>query len=214
MKTKAILILVCVGLLTSCAGKFSVMKRRYNKGYYVSHSGDRKQQLKPEARKNERLNRPETTTPETFAKSVFKRDPDLQPGNRVVNALPASENVISQHPGLQEPRQQREKETFASTRDLSTTRHEIMALSQLLIGAKKDLVNSGSDSDVNLVLLVILAILIPPLAVYLKNKSIDKWFWITLILSLLGFMGLFFVYGGLFWLAAVVIAILYVLDAL
>src|SRR4051812_9065904 len=42
MKTKSILILICIGLMTSCSSKFGVMKRRYNKGFYVSVSHDTK----------------------------------------------------------------------------------------------------------------------------------------------------------------------------
>jgi uncharacterized membrane protein YqaE (UPF0057 family) len=208
MKTKAILMLICIGMLTSCAGKFGVMKRRYNKGYYVSHSSDPKQQHKPEARKTERDHKAGIAATESFAKTTSSQDPDLQI-NRSVSALPATAqsgtNTRSKHSV---------NKVVASTETLKSQKQQIRALSKQLMGANKDLINSGSDSDVNLVLLIILAILIPPLAVYLKNKTIDKWFWITLILSLLGFFGLFFVYGGLFWLAAAVIAILYVLDAL
>jgi len=75
----------------------------------------------------------------------------------------------------------------------------------------------GTDPDAMLVILVILAIFIPPLAVYLKSNEVNKWFWITLLLCLFG-GGLFFGsigYGfGLLWAVAVVIAILYVLDRL
>lgn len=74
----------------------------------------------------------------------------------------------------------------------------------------------SSDPDVMLILLIILAIFIPPLAVYLKNNEANKWFWITLVLWLLGggiaFGGVG--YGGLLWAAAVIIAVLYVLDML
>ena len=43
----------------------------------------------------------------------------------------------------------------------------------------------AADSDVNQVLLVILAIFLPPLAVYLHQGEINNKFWISLVLSLL-----------------------------
>jgi uncharacterized membrane protein YqaE (UPF0057 family) len=47
-------------------------------------------------------------------------------------------------------------------------------------------INQTNDSDVNLILLVILAILLPPLAVYLYFGEINIHFWINLILCLVG----------------------------
>lgn len=70
-------------------------------------------------------------------------------------------------------------------------------------------------SDAMLLLELILAIFIPPLAVYIHNGRIDRWFWITLILCLVGggfMVGTYTGYFGLFWATAVVIAICYVLG--
>src|ERR1051326_4954595 len=46
--------------------------------------------------------------------------------------------------------------------------------------------STRSDSDVMLIVELILAIFIPPLAVWIHRGSITKWFWITLLLCLLG----------------------------
>lgn len=57
--------------------------------------------------------------------------------------------------------------------------------------AKKEIKNfkrekrKGKDSDENTILLVILAILLPPLAVYLHQGEINTKFWISLVLTLL-----------------------------
>lgn len=61
---------------------------------------------------------------------------------------------------------------------------------------------AGREADTSLLLLVILAILLPPLAVYLKEGEINSRFWISLILTLL------------FWIPGVVFALLIVLDAI
>lgn len=67
--------------------------------------------------------------------------------------------------------------------------------------------------DTQLILFVILALLLPPLAVWLKDgKSTSTLFWITLIFCILGggfYWGWFF--SG-FWFIAMLLAILHVLD--
>lgn len=73
------------------------------------------------------------------------------------------------------------------------------------------------DDDVMFVILVVLAILIPPLAVYLKHKATTSRFWLTLILYILAFIifgARVETLGGLFWLAAAVIALLDIFDAI
>jgi uncharacterized membrane protein YqaE (UPF0057 family) len=62
------------------------------------------------------------------------------------------------------------------------------------------------DGDVELLLLVILAILLPPLAVFLKEGEINIKFWISLILSLLVFL------LWPLWLIAVAYALLVVFE--
>ena len=60
---------------------------------------------------------------------------------------------------------------------------------------------SGSDADTNTLLLVILAILLPPLAVYLHQGEINNKFWISLILTIL------------FWIPGVIYALIVILGA-
>ncbi|MEQ1797258.1 MAG: YqaE/Pmp3 family membrane protein [Lacibacter sp.] len=60
----------------------------------------------------------------------------------------------------------------------------------------------GKADDEQTILLVILAILLPPLAVYLHQNAINTKFWISLILTLL------------FWIPGVIYALLVVLGAI
>ena len=60
--------------------------------------------------------------------------------------------------------------------------------------------HSGQDVDVELTLLVILAVLLPPLAVYLKEGEINSRFWISLLLTLI------------FWLPGAIYSLLVVLN--
>lgn len=59
---------------------------------------------------------------------------------------------------------------------------------------------AGKKTDDNTILLAILAILLPPLAVFLKEEALTTKFWISLILTLL------------FWIPGVVYSLLVVFD--
>lgn len=65
---------------------------------------------------------------------------------------------------------------------------------------KKAKSNMNADPSTNTLLLVILAILLPPLAVYLHQGEINTKFWISLILTLL------------FWLPGVIYALVVILG--
>jgi uncharacterized membrane protein YqaE (UPF0057 family) len=65
----------------------------------------------------------------------------------------------------------------------------------------KEAKRSGAEPSTNTLLLVILAILLPPLAVYLHQGEINNKFWISLILTLL------------FWIPGVIYALIVVLGA-
>ncbi len=70
--------------------------------------------------------------------------------------------------------------------------------------------------DIDIVILVILAIIIPPLAVFLY-EDITTRFWIDLILALVGYgvgFGLLGGVGGLLGLAAIIYALLIVLEVI
>lgn len=70
---------------------------------------------------------------------------------------------------------------------------------------------AGNETDTNTLLLVVLAILLPPLAVYLHEQETNTKFWVTLLLFLLGIAGAVF-FSWLLIFAAVVYALLIVLG--
>ena len=69
----------------------------------------------------------------------------------------------------------------------------------------------GSDADTNTLLLVILAILLPPLAVYLHQGQANSKFWIDLLLFVLGLAGAF-LFSWLLIFAAIVYALIVILG--
>jgi uncharacterized membrane protein YqaE (UPF0057 family) len=68
----------------------------------------------------------------------------------------------------------------------------------------------GAEPSTNTILLVILAILLPPLAVYLHQGEINNKFWITLLLFLLGITGAL-LFSGLFLFLSVIYALIVIL---
>ena len=61
---------------------------------------------------------------------------------------------------------------------------------------------AGRAADTDIVLLAILAILLPPLAVYLKEGEVNSRFWISVILTLL------------FWVPGIIYAMLVIFDVI
>lgn len=70
---------------------------------------------------------------------------------------------------------------------------------------------AGKEADTNTILLVILALLLPPLAVYLHQQETNSKFWITLLLFLLGIAGAFF-FSWLLIFASVVFALIVIIG--
>jgi uncharacterized membrane protein YqaE (UPF0057 family) len=70
---------------------------------------------------------------------------------------------------------------------------------------------AGSETDTNTLLLVILALLLPPLAVYLHQGETNNKFWITTLLFVLGILGAFTI-GWYLILASIVYALIVILG--
>jgi uncharacterized membrane protein YqaE (UPF0057 family) len=62
------------------------------------------------------------------------------------------------------------------------------SLKQTLKQYKQDVSNGASDADTNTILLVILAILLPPVAVLVHQEELNSKFWIALLLTLLFYL--------------------------
>jgi len=200
MTKKIILPLIAILLLSSCANKFSLQKRKYNKGYYFANSKSNMVKNKDVAISNLQINNlsPKTTyltsqksiEKELLFKPILLKQNDLESINSIPKKIEKKNNITASS----------SKTKITQFKNLKT------------LNLKKIKNNKSEESDIKLILLVILAILIPPLAVYLKNQKIDKWFWITLILCLLTFSFFIFAFGGLLYLLAIIFALLYLFD--
>jgi uncharacterized membrane protein YqaE (UPF0057 family) len=196
---KLISFLAVAILFSSCGNKMTLMKRHYTKGFYVHHALAA-QKPKEHAMKAQ-----------TGALEIIPKD--VLTGNK--RGLPEpvlTASIEHNAPPVTKKLQPAQARAGASALRAPREPFRYPVLSEKKNGLAKG--ERGSGGDVNLVILVILAIFIPPLAVFLKAGEVNKWFWITLILWLLSFSAFVFVFGGLGWLIAMIIALLYVFDKL
>jgi len=118
-----------------------------------------------------------TSSLSTYAASSIVPPPGSVPGNTEIKAAIAELKNVSK----------KEKKERAK---------EIKNLIKSYKADKK----AGKEPSTNTLLLVILAILLPPLAVYLHEGTINNRFWISLILTIL------------FWLPGVIYALIVILG--
>lgn len=120
--------------------------------------------------------------------------------------LPLSDSLTEDHKAIT-------REAFLAFKSLPKAERK-----ERLKKARKEIRNyyatkkSGKEADTNTLILVVLAILLPPVAVYLHEQETNTKFWITLLLFLLGIAGAVF-FSWLLIFAAIVYALLVVLGA-
>jgi uncharacterized membrane protein YqaE (UPF0057 family) len=227
MKIKLMLSLslIVTLILGSCASSNEVtggtflQKRKYTKGVYFKNNGD----LNGASAKNE-----------NEELDIFKTE-ELKSKTHITSATAVSENT-------NETQEMFGEEIKGSTMELenssvsdaisidestgtisNTTIDEEKTAEVRIVEKQLSTKNSAKQqpsnapaSDVGLILLVILALLIPPLAVFLFEGSTQR-FWIDLILALVGYGVGFWLLGGLGWICAlvsVIYALLIVLEVI
>jgi uncharacterized membrane protein YqaE (UPF0057 family) len=214
MKYNLFILLAGLIVLSSCSSRMSLMKRRYTKGYFVSVSGKNDGQhvnghtLKQKNHKNTIA--ASDIRPSSPAQQVAVKEEQIAKHSAVAKVKETS--ASRKTPATGATAVKRDK-VLASVHPVATTDLQELADVQVLPPKGKAKGHAkGGDADVNLLLLVILAIIIPPLAVFLKKGAPDTWFWVTLILWLAAFSYFVFKLGSLFALVAIVIALLVVFD--
>jgi uncharacterized membrane protein YqaE (UPF0057 family) len=113
-------------------------------------------------------------------------------------SLPAADNTTKTEPAPATVTSAVDEFKSLSKHDRKT---RIKEAKKLLKDYKADK-RAGRAAETDQILLAILAILLPPLAVYLKEEEVNTKFWISLILTLL------------FWIPGVIFALLVVFDVI
>jgi uncharacterized membrane protein YqaE (UPF0057 family) len=130
--------------------------------------------------------------------TLFTFNPTITPAPTfVIPFVPITNPIISLKDALQEFKNTSRKEKKERIKSVKALLKEYKA--------KK---NAGDDPSTNQLLMIILAILLPPLAVYLHEGELNTKFWISLILSLLVIFSFFL------WIIPVLYSLLVVLDVI
>ncbi|MDP2386826.1 MAG: hypothetical protein Q8M29_10675 [Bacteroidota bacterium] len=205
---KALKLLVAVMgislLFASCKSNMDLTKRHYTKGYYFHKNSSIEQAATKEAvalkAKSPIVN--DIPTNKVALTTNVSSSPELKGG--------VKENEITQ--GFSKA----ESTKGSATKGTSVTKvlKDKKASSVIQQKGKKTTPAGGSSDDVKLILCIILALFIPPLAMYLWDKNTDTWFIVDLVLFLLLFSWFFWGSLGLLGLASVVIAILRILGVI
>jgi uncharacterized membrane protein YqaE (UPF0057 family) len=213
MKTKilysAAFAFILSSLLTSCAflQKEEFAQRKYYNFPLTKHSLEgaqtehslvpfQKTVTEKISAKEETLSSEEITTASVAKKQVSAAYKETQPFySETYAAKSVTENKIKNEPPV-----------------ISLKRTEIFKI------AREKMAHSASNSDAMLILELILAVILPPLAILLKSGGkVGKWFWITLLLCILaGGIGIMTYTGGaaLCWVVAAIIALLFVFGTI
>ncbi len=196
MKTKSILkqlstLLIVIFALSSCNSSIQVVKKRHSNGYYVSVGSD--------IHKNHDV----SNTAKQENKKIKLQDATPVNESMESEEVTSTERIVSASAEISNNSQSKSNSESNNTL-VKSKKKKTSKLSKIkkIKALKKELKKSkNSDVDTNTLLLVILAILLPPLAVYLL-KGVTNQFWISLILTLL------------LWLPGIIYALLLIFGAI
>jgi uncharacterized membrane protein YqaE (UPF0057 family)/predicted RNA-binding protein YlxR (DUF448 family) len=199
-------VLVAVGLF-SC-NVIDITKKRYSNGYYISRSGNRN----ADAKAKESATKEKTSDVQVAANqnkvealpSGSTQDNVVTPENteetEAVNT--ASSKIVTTKTKAKHSKKEIQE---TNSKPVFAVKSSKLAVSLLQIKEKKAIEKESKsdkrDDGVHLLLLFILALILPPVAVFLK-KGLDTMFWLSLILTIL------------FWVPGVIFALLVVFDVI
>jgi uncharacterized membrane protein YqaE (UPF0057 family) len=195
-------ILFAAIFFSSCSENLRIEKRKYNKGFYVHYTGKNSgaEIISPNAEEKIIPGDAVSTKTAGISNQEVAKERSFAPVKEEKHSSPgkSQKNPAGKIPGASE----KTNKLFPAPKTNVLHSHA---------RAKAP----AADDQVTLILMVILAIILSPIAVYLKEGA-TKRFWIDLICWLLG-GGLFltpFFYGGLLLLFAIIFALLIVLDSI
>lgn len=187
--TLLLLMPVMIGLiLSSCAGKFGVQKRRYNKGFYIAGSNSTKQ-------KEHAVASHEKVKPLPQKKSALPVTTANKP--EITVALPEPVKPMEVYkPATTKPAPAYGHKPLASA---SKKEAEAKPLLKKQLPAAKKEAKKKAKGNANTVLLIILSLfpILALIAIYLHDGSITLNFWIDLLLH--------FIF--LYWLFAILVVV-------
>lgn len=183
MTKKIIFPLAALILLSACAGKFGLQKRRYTKGYYFSASKHQASAKKDEAVAAKHVKHNTTATPvEEALPLIVAAQPALTKyettsTNQAVANKTAPAVKAAHAPVLTANAAMSKTQMLARAKEFKA----------VVTAAKNQKASKGGDADANLVVLVILSLfpILALIAMYIHDgHKITTNFWVDLILHL------------------------------
>lgn len=177
---KLTLLLAIIGIVfSSCNGKYTIAKRKYNKGFYVSRNTGTT--TKPEAvDKN--------TVSKTKTQEVIETEVVAKKESNALSIVPTAtseQSVKSMESKALITKSENPKVTSTLLASKAPISAPEKSFKKIDINKNAATAKKGSDHEI---LLIILCIFIPPLAVFIFEDSITTNFWVDLILTILGWL--------------------------
>lgn len=209
MKSKNYITLSLVlALILSSCGSLSITQRRYSRGINIDWLAYGKTE-KPEEKKANVAKKKAGIAAEPKNSVASSEAPSNAVQSTDNNTVVLAENTPASTP---EKKTTKQRAKVLSVKTILNNAKEIKQKKQSLNHHSNiTATDASNDSDVHILILIILAIIIPPLAVFLYYGEINTQFWISLILTLLA-IGLFgggYLFG---WGVPVVHALLVILG--
>ncbi|MDX2174377.1 MAG: YqaE/Pmp3 family membrane protein [Bacteroidota bacterium] len=196
MVKKISFLIIAMVFIGSCTGKFSLQKRKYNKGFYFANTKRHSTKVKKETIHNTGV---VNNLPTNKNINLASNKDDVEKSL----ALTEVNRNITKTSKFKEDVTEKKKNITASADKKSLVLTKVFKDLKIKSPKNKLGIAKKGDSDVDLIILVILCLFpfINLIAIYLKDsKSVTLNFWITLILDCL------------FFLPGIIFALLVVLD--
>lgn len=203
MIKKIIIPVVAMILLSSCANKYSLIKRKYGKGYYVSVTKNNTDLNQNKMSSNTLV---KTKINKNVEESVSKSDNETivsSQNNNSLNSKIKNENMsvlTHQKSSNSVNTSIVNRITASAVKHLTKSSASIKPIVLSDTKSLKNNANKGGNADTNTILLVILSLfpILALIAIYLKDgKKITLNFWIDLLLHFL----------VLYWLFAILVVL-------
>ncbi len=205
MKTKLLLAFLAVSFFfVGC----SIEKRHYNSGYHVQWHGQRSKVIKAEPAKPqdamapvENMAQQESLVPTDAVQPMA--DASVMHEQKQETMTTGTVATVTNQPiaKVESPKAPKANAKVSDVKQEASSFKTSVSKGYTAQSTVDVLEKSSPLAEVDMIVLVILAILIPPLAVYL-HSGIGTSFWISLILTLL------------FWIPGVIYSLLVVLDVI
>lgn len=181
-KNQLLTLAIAFGLFLSSCGSLSVSKMRYTRGLNIGVFATK--DAKPEEVKAKKAEKKQTNkVAEVQSSEIVSNDIALE-----IKKIELSQQVQVDNKAALSDDKVVNKISNKIQKRIPELNKKVISLSQQT--HLKDVNKTQNDSGVALIILILLAIIIPPLAVYLYFGEINTHFWISLIL-LLAFGGLY-----------------------